>query len=213
MTTEIHRGFPRSGPVIKVELARLSPILTYGLGMLLDSDPGFRVVAGVAGVCGRGPADVLVSGCSELDPHDSASDGWAGASTLVVAHFADSLTVEECFRAGALGYVHQEASLATIVDGVRSVARGCRFVAEASTNDSPAMLQEASSLSPRERQVLTCIAQGRTHYQVARILGISSHTVDTYVKRARAKLRLGNKADLTRAAIFSLNGHGERVRE
>jgi DNA-binding CsgD family transcriptional regulator len=57
-------------------------------------------------------------------------------------------------------------------------------------------------LSARERQVLHYIACGYTHGQAARRLGISPHTVDTYVKRIRAKLAVGNKAELTRAAML-----------
>jgi DNA-binding CsgD family transcriptional regulator len=57
-------------------------------------------------------------------------------------------------------------------------------------------------LSPRERQVLRHIADGLTQSQIASRLAISHHTVDTYVRRIRSKLELGNKAELTRAALL-----------
>lgn len=57
-------------------------------------------------------------------------------------------------------------------------------------------------LSEREFQVLDLIASGFTHAQAARRLGISQHTVDTYVKRLRAKLGPGNKAHLVRMAAY-----------
>ncbi|MFC7585743.1 response regulator transcription factor [Nonomuraea antimicrobica] len=50
--------------------------------------------------------------------------------------------------------------------------------------------------------MLRRISQGLTHGQIATRLGISRHTVDTYVKRIRAKLGAGNKAELTRAALL-----------
>jgi len=56
-------------------------------------------------------------------------------------------------------------------------------------------------LSGRELQVLRQISRGLTHGQIATRLGISPHTVDTYVKRIRAKLGVGNKAELTRIAL------------
>jgi DNA-binding CsgD family transcriptional regulator len=65
-----------------------------------------------------------------------------------------------------------------------------------------AMLQ---ALSPRERDVIGHIARGYTHHQTARRLGVSKHTVDTYVKRVRAKLNLGNKAELTCLALRGLS--------
>ncbi|MGW4796336.1 response regulator transcription factor [Nonomuraea sp. NPDC004297] len=57
-------------------------------------------------------------------------------------------------------------------------------------------------LSNREAQILHLISQGLTHGQIARRLTISQHTVDTYVKRIRAKLGIGNKAELARAAVL-----------
>ncbi|RPF35118.1 response regulator transcription factor [Streptomyces sp. TLI_185] len=59
----------------------------------------------------------------------------------------------------------------------------------------------AATLSPREQEVLRFIALGMTHGQVARRIGISHHTVDTYVKRVRSKFSVGNKAELTRIAL------------
>lgn len=61
---------------------------------------------------------------------------------------------------------------------------------------------ERGVLSMREYQVLRQIAEGRTQGQIARALGISHHTVDSYLRRIRAKLGLGNKAELTRAAML-----------
>ena len=49
--------------------------------------------------------------------------------------------------------------------------------------------------------MLRQISRGLTHGQIATRLGISPHTVDTYVKRIRAKLGVGNKAELTRVAL------------
>jgi len=56
-------------------------------------------------------------------------------------------------------------------------------------------------LSDREHEVLQHIAAGLTHGQTAHRLGISPHTVDTHIRRIRAKLGAGNKAQLTRAAL------------
>ncbi|WP_327348932.1 helix-turn-helix transcriptional regulator [Streptomyces europaeiscabiei] len=62
-------------------------------------------------------------------------------------------------------------------------------------------LGDGGGLSPREEQVLDFIAAGLTHAQAARRLGISQHTVDTHVKRIRAKLGVGNKAEMVRLAL------------
>ncbi|MFI1195285.1 response regulator transcription factor [Micromonospora sp. NPDC020750] len=57
------------------------------------------------------------------------------------------------------------------------------------------------ALAPREAATLELIAQGLTHAQTARRLGISEATVNTYVTRIRSKLDVGNKAELTLEAI------------
>jgi DNA-binding NarL/FixJ family response regulator len=56
-------------------------------------------------------------------------------------------------------------------------------------------------LAPREIETLRLVAEGLTHRQISRRMGLSESTVSTYVKQIRTKLRAGNKADLTRAAI------------
>jgi RNA polymerase sigma factor (sigma-70 family) len=92
-----------------------------------------------------------------------------------------------------------------------TAAAGSRVIVVLSQRDSVDALLSAiravtesrmAGLSERERQVLGHIARGLTQGQVARRLGISEHTVDTYVKRIRAKLGAGNKAELTRLALL-----------
>jgi two-component system, NarL family, nitrate/nitrite response regulator NarL len=70
------------------------------------------------------------------------------------------------------------------------------------TSAPPAAPSEARpDLSAREEQTLELIARGFTHAQVATRMGVRKATVDTYVERIRGKLQLGNKAELTRAAL------------
>ena len=57
------------------------------------------------------------------------------------------------------------------------------------------------ALTPRELETLRHIASGRTYLQAARQMGLSQHTVDTYLRRIRAKLDINTTAELTRLAI------------
>ncbi|MEU2246980.1 LuxR C-terminal-related transcriptional regulator [Streptomyces sp. NPDC019224] len=81
-------------------------------------------------------------------------------------------------------------------DFVRAVL-GAAGKARSSAGPAP----HPGRLSPREREVLDLIADGFTHAQTARRLGISRHTVDTHVKRIRSKSGVGNKADMVRLAM------------
>ncbi|QIS18458.1 DNA-binding response regulator [Nocardia terpenica] len=103
-------------------------------------------------------------------------------------------------RYGIQGVLSAQSDRDEIITAVVRVSAGKRYW-RGCRDDLPDPGQE-SVLSPREQQVLNRIAKGHTHGQVARALGISVHTVDTYVKRIRSKLELGNKAELTRAALL-----------
>jgi DNA-binding NarL/FixJ family response regulator len=111
-------------------------------------------------------------------------------------------------RAGALGVVSKAESGENIIRAVKMVASGTPVCA-ASAASQPTVERTRTpgyQLSGREEQVLLLIAHGITHEQIAIRLGISPHTVDTYVKRIRSKLGVGNKAELTRAALLAQIG-------
>jgi DNA-binding NarL/FixJ family response regulator len=137
------------------------------------------------------------------------------APVLLLAPAEPGPVTQRCLRAGATGYVARSTSPDVVVTAARVVANGGRFPSAgtapaadadplAGTDPSAGTdTDEATSLSPREIQVLGQLALGLTHSQIARNIGISQHTVDTYVKRIRSKLELGNKAELTRAAVHA----------
>lgn len=110
-------------------------------------------------------------------------------------------------RAGASGVVSKRDSAERIMEAIRTVIRGypdARIGTSGRRGQSVAERHDLVNhrLSERENQVLRQISRGLTHGQIATRLGISPHTVDTYVKRIRAKLGVGNKAELTRAALL-----------
>ncbi|GHI07544.1 LuxR family transcriptional regulator [Streptomyces cellostaticus] len=59
------------------------------------------------------------------------------------------------------------------------------------------------ALSPREQQVLRHIGHGHTYTATARLIGISVHTVDGYLRRIRAKTGIRSQAELIRLALLS----------
>jgi DNA-binding NarL/FixJ family response regulator len=134
----------------------------------------------------------------------------AKATPVLVLNNEVAPDVEPYLRAGASGVVSKRATPERIIGAVRAVTSGAVVRAEncfdAPTLERPLVVDRgepgSQRLSDREEQVLQQIAHGLTHGQIATRLGISPHTVDTYVKRIRAKLGVGNKAELTRAALL-----------
>ncbi|MEV4352434.1 LuxR C-terminal-related transcriptional regulator, partial [Actinoplanes sp. NPDC049596] len=86
-----------------------------------------------------------------------------------------------------------------LLPAVEAVRRGAAYVAGELLAALP--VARAPRLTEREAETLRWVAQGLTHGQAGQRMGLSESTVDTYVKRIRAKLLAGNKAELTRRAI------------
>ncbi|HWH00130.1 MAG TPA: helix-turn-helix transcriptional regulator [Pilimelia sp.] len=141
-------------------------------------------------------AVLILPGADATDPRTHGADAEvdvASAGAAVTSTSASAQARSAPARPGdrALG----GTELAAVVQAAVLQA------AVAAASPDPGHLDASQALSGRERQVLGCIANGFTHHQTARKLGISPHTVDTYIKRIRGKLGVGNKAELTRAAV------------
>jgi DNA-binding NarL/FixJ family response regulator len=190
--------------MIRVCIFERSPIFLAGLVEVFSRD-GFQV-AGAHSCTTQGftwRTDVLVVDPQTVQETTFEEFVYATAKIAPVLLLATSAEgdIERYLRAGVAGFVERTAGLDTVREMARAVAGGGRsFGAE--TAETQPVSADKPQLSPRERQVLRHIARGLTHGQIARLLQISRHTVDTYVKRIRAKLELGNKAELTRAAVL-----------
>ncbi|GGT08594.1 DNA-binding response regulator [Nonomuraea spiralis] len=137
---------------------------------------------------------------------------------LIVSASGRPADVLAAIRCGANGYVTKDAPSELIVAAVRTVASGGFYLSAGLADILQSELDETvrppagendddevrPKLSAREEETLSYIAQGFTHAQVGRRMGVSKATVDTYVERIRAKLQVGNKAELTRAALNRL---------
>jgi DNA-binding NarL/FixJ family response regulator len=197
------------GAVFRIDALISCPIYLVGLRQILKS-------AGIAVVSARTApaeepswlADVAVLDADALPP---PPDGLqyiaetARTTTVLVLRSDWSLSAEEYLRAGATGVINKRETGENLVAALRAVTTGTQVVPDghaavpppAESSDQPGL-----NLSEREEQVLSQISHGLTHGQIATRLGISPHTVDTYVKRIRAKLGAGNKAELTRVALL-----------
>jgi DNA-binding NarL/FixJ family response regulator len=125
---------------------------------------------------------------------------------VVSSSWARPLTFGAVLRAGARGYVTSHSDGPVIVDALRTVGAGGFYVCPELAGGFHAevvrnVTDNPSGLAPREAETLRWIARGLTHAQVARRMGLTEATVNTYAKRIRAKLNAGNKAELTRIAI------------
>lgn len=126
------------------------------------------------------------------------------ARVLVLSMFDDAETVRQALLAGAAGYVAKGATSEELGTAVRAVAHGDRFlhssVAGPVIEDGLRWLRSGSSLTPREREVLSLLASGKTATAIGRVLGISAHTVRRHLANTAAKLDLHGGGALARYA-------------
>ena len=171
-----------------------------------------RVLLHKLGEAGKRPCDVLVldinlPGRSGLDALHALKDEGSPIKVLVVSMYPEDQYAIRALRAGAYGYVNKGGDPQRLVQAVRTVAQGRKYV----TPEIAQMLVESlttpetenphSKLSDRELQTLLMIASGKRLADIAEQLTLSPKTVSVYRARVLEKLKLANNAELTVYAI------------
>ena len=112
---------------------------------------------------------------------------------VVLSMHDDSRYVDRASRLGAWAYVTKDQAPERLVDVIRRVARGDRLLAKAEDNVS-------EPLSPREREVLQLIVEGKKNAEIASVMSRSVHTVRNHRTRLMRKLGVRTAAQLVATA-------------
>ena len=125
------------------------------------------------------------------------------AGVIMLSMQTSPSAVRQALMAGAAGYVSKHASDANLIDAIRRVARGARYVDAELGGDL--VVSDAATLtqpiSERERDVLYPLALGYTNQEIASMLFISVRTVDTHRAHIMRKLNLATRAELVLYAL------------
>lgn len=128
------------------------------------------------------------------------------AVLMLSMHREDQYAIRS-LKAGAAGYLTKQSAPRELVDAIRLVAAGQKYVSAALAQELAAQLGEDhagaphESLSDREYQTLTMIASGKTVTAIAEELKLSVKTISEYRARLLLKMKLKNSAELTHYAI------------
>jgi two-component system invasion response regulator UvrY len=128
------------------------------------------------------------------------------ARVLALSAHEDTAHPRRVLRAGALGYLAKRSAPEALIEAVRTVARGDRYI-DAVTARALAMAQlegddsPADVLSEREFSVFLQLARGASVSQIANNLSLSASTVGTHLYHVKQKLRAGNQSELTLVAL------------
>jgi two-component system invasion response regulator UvrY len=151
--------------------------------------------------------DINMPGRSGLDVLQVLKDEGNPVKVLVVSMYPEDQYAIRALRGGACGYVNKAGDPQIIVQAVRTVAQGRKYVTPeiaqmlVESLTSPTPEQAHDSLSDRELQTLTMIASGKRLSDIAGELSLSPKTVSVYRARVLQKLGLTNNAELTVYAI------------
>ncbi|MGD8498158.1 MAG: response regulator transcription factor, partial [Chromatiales bacterium] len=196
------------------------PLVRKGLFAILSATRGFEVVGEV------GTASAMLSDMEALKPDaaivDPALDGSPGhqvlaelqerfpdVSVIVLTSACSDLSVIECLRSGAQGFLTKNASAETIVQALRAIAAGDSYLDPSVTSTVVGAVgrhndrrrSNARQLTQRERAVLELLVEGKRNKAISEALHISERTVKFHVRALFQKLRASNRTEAVMAAV------------
>jgi DNA-binding NarL/FixJ family response regulator len=207
---------------INVFLADDHAVVRDGLRFLLEAQPDIRVIGDaangrdavrqVAQIC----PDVVVMDISmpELNGIEAAREISEVCPSTQVIILSVHSTTEHIFRAlqaGARGYLLKESAGIEVAQAVRAVHANQRYlsqkISDRLVDDYVRQRQDAQAtgplarLSPREREVLQLVVEGKSSAEIADVLSLSLKTVETYRVRLMHKLGINDVPGLVKFAI------------
>jgi DNA-binding NarL/FixJ family response regulator len=204
---------------IRIIIADDHAIVREGLKQIL-ADSGDMVVAGDAEngadavrLARRGDSDVLLldismpdrSGIEVLKQIKKEAPGLA--VLMLSMHREDQYAIRS-LKAGASGYLNKQSAPAELVDAIRLVASGRKYISAALAQELANQVSDENrdvppheTLSDREYQTLVMIASGKTVSDIAGELSLSVKTISMYRSRLLQKMKLRHNAELTHYAI------------
>jgi DNA-binding NarL/FixJ family response regulator len=201
---------------IRVVIADDHQIVRQGFRALLEKD-GFEVLGeaedgaeAVRLVKRLSPdialLDIAMPNLNGIDAAREIQRASPDTRTILLTMFSEDHRLLEALRAGVSGYLLKTRAVEDLVRAIRDVTRGgvylrrglSRDVVDAYLARKPLATIE---LSPRERQVLQLVAEGKTTKEVASLLGVGVKTAESHRGRIMAKLNIHETAGLVRYAI------------
>lgn len=151
--------------------------------------------------------DISMPGRSGLDIIRDVKSIQPGLKIIMLSMFHEERYAVRAFKAGASGYLTKEMATEEIVNAIRKVHTGGKYISArfaetlVSELSSPSDVQPHERLSDREFEVMCMIASGKSISEISRELCLSDHTVSTYRRRILDTMNLKSNADLIYYAI------------
>ncbi|MFT4691195.1 MAG: DNA-binding NarL/FixJ family response regulator [Limisphaerales bacterium] len=122
------------------------------------------------------------------------------ARVMIFSTFARDDEVQTALEAGAVGYLQKSAGREDLMDALRSIAAGKTFL-PTGLAERLKSLEQGPVITPREREILALIAQGRANKEIAAELGNAEDTVKRHISNILEKFGVSDRAQATAEAI------------
>ncbi|MGA2431731.1 MAG: response regulator transcription factor [Candidatus Acidiferrum sp.] len=207
---------------IRILLADDHTLIRRGLRLLIEQQPDLVVVGeaedgrqAVSLAASLKPdVAVLDIGMPNLNGIEAAkqiTEGESGAAVVILSMYSDETYILRALKSGARGYLLKDSAESDLVHAIRSVAEKKSFfsptVSRVLLEDYMRKLQRTGGessydlLTPREREVLQLIAEGKSNKEVADMLNLSVYTVETHRGNLMKKLNLKGVPELILYAV------------
>ena len=207
---------------ITVFLADDHAVVRDGLRYLLEAQPDIDVVGDAAD--GRQTLQLVKQLCPDVAVMDIAMPELNGidathhicrdcpsTKVIILSMYSTTEHVNRALSAGALGYVLKESAGIELINAVRAVHSGHHYLSQKLSDrliddylhqreaaDDPSLLER---LTPREREVLQLVVEGKSSAEIATTLSLSVKTIETYRSRLLHKLDISDIPGLVKFAI------------
>jgi DNA-binding NarL/FixJ family response regulator len=204
---------------VTVAIVEDHPLVREGLAARISAQPDMEVCGEAADI--ESALELVISKQPTLVIVDIAlRDGHgidlikmivaAGVKTrmLVVSAYDESFFAERALRAGALGYINKQELQGRVVEALRTVLRGERYLSSAMAQrliaqaiGSKVVQGGIETLTDRELQIFQLIGRGKSTREIASELNVSVNTIDSHREHIRAKLDLNTGTELIQRAV------------
>ena len=207
--------------IIKIFLADDHTIVRQGLAKLLEAEPNFEVIGEAED--GREAVNRVQKLLPDVVIMDIAMPMLNGIEAtrqikkmlpqikiIILSMHSHDRYISELIGLGASGYLLKECAFEELVRAINTVMSKKKYLSpgisdilideyvKKTTTDKPTIY---SKLTPREREILQLIAEGKNTKEIARYLFISVKTVETHRRHIKKKLKVESVAELTKIAI------------
>ncbi|CAN5467912.1 response regulator transcription factor [soil metagenome] len=202
--------------MIKIFIADDHAMMREGLKRIIASADEMMIVGeavdgqDVLAKIDKTPCDVLMldmtmPGMAGLELIQHVKKSRPELPIIVLSMHSVGKIAAAALKAGANGYLTKDSDPDRLVEVIRKIAGGGRYIDPAMVDkivfDSEEEMQAHEYLSDRERQIFLMLVAGKTTNRIARELFLSAKTVSTHKKRILEKMKMDNSADLVRYAI------------